>query len=650
MASPVPTAPAGWPPVSQVDPTVPIFGNPTTLSVRQNFAIIQQELTDLATQVGLGEPTPVANGGTGASTTPQGLLNLGIAAYLQSYLSNLFGPIPLTVQYGGTGANNVFQARLNLGVPPINNANLTGNPTVPTPPAQDNSSTIANTAFVQNAIGAYFPITVAHGGTGATTPAGALTNLGAAPINSPLFTGVPFAPNPNAGTNNQQIATCAFVMAAVAAGGGGGGGAPPVTYGPVAPSNPAVGQLWFDTGTSTLMVWSGSAWTVTVPAGAAGPPGPPGVNYVSDTAPAQPPAVAGNLWWDSTDGQMYILFNNQGTNQWVVANNQPGQAGPQGATGAPGPAGPPGTPWPEAPTDGSIYGRDGATTSWQLVPPEAPLGGLAYLRIGGNQANPGSWVPGLPISGGTLTGALTLDGNATAALQPVTLQQMNSVTNLLAPINNPTFTGTVTIPAGASIAGYLPLSGGTLSGALGVNAAITSSTGSSAFGPTTINGNLTVSQGITINGNGVNYPGVGGSNHIGFVWGAAVTVFVDGTNVGNIQMQSSDASLKENFATISVDPLAILNQVQLQQFDWIPTTLQPSRPHVSVGMTAQNVETLIPEAVSGTEGNLGVDLMPVVSYCIGAIQHLVAMVQQLQTAVGALQQNTNQTVTAWDAV
>jgi len=93
-ASPVPSAgPFGWPPVSQVDPSVPIFGNPTTQSVRSNFAIIKGVLEDLAAQVGLGEPMPVANGGTGASTTPQGLINLGIAAYLSA--NGLALPVPV---------------------------------------------------------------------------------------------------------------------------------------------------------------------------------------------------------------------------------------------------------------------------------------------------------------------------------------------------------------------------------------------------------------------------------------------------------------------------------------------------------------------------------------------------------------------------
>lgn len=51
----------------------------------------------------------------------------------------------------------------------------------------------------------------------------------------------------------------------------------------------------------------------------------------------------------------------------------------------------------EAPTDGALYGRSNA-----------------------------AWSRALPIIGGTLTGPLTLNANAAAALQPVTLQQLQT--------------------------------------------------------------------------------------------------------------------------------------------------------------------------------------------------------------------------------
>jgi hypothetical protein len=43
--------------------------------------------------------------------------------------------------------------------------------------------------------------------------------------------------------------------------------------------------------------------------------------YVSDTAPASPQANA--LWWNSTDGQLYLWYNDGNSSQWVIATPTP---------------------------------------------------------------------------------------------------------------------------------------------------------------------------------------------------------------------------------------------------------------------------------------------------------------------------------------
>lgn len=70
---------------------------------------------------------------------------------------------------------------------PLASPALTGTPTAPTPTADDSSTKIATTAYVQEELGDY------------------------APLASPSFSGTPTAPTAATSTNTTQIATTAFV-------------------------------------------------------------------------------------------------------------------------------------------------------------------------------------------------------------------------------------------------------------------------------------------------------------------------------------------------------------------------------------------------------------------------------------------------------
>jgi hypothetical protein len=114
----------------------------------------------------------------------------------------LSGTGPALAQYGaGTGTT-------------VGPASLSGDATI----AQGGAITVTKTngTSFSGLATAAIPLTVANGGTGSTTAGGALTNLGAAPIASPTFTGVPAAPTATAGTNTTQLATTQFVTTAVA--------------------------------------------------------------------------------------------------------------------------------------------------------------------------------------------------------------------------------------------------------------------------------------------------------------------------------------------------------------------------------------------------------------------------------------------------
>jgi hypothetical protein len=74
---------------------------------------------------------------------------------------------------------------------PIDSPTLTGTPTAPTPPLNDNSALIVNSSWVMRQLGALPP---------------------SAPLGSPNFTGIPTAPQAPIDNDTNQLANCAFVL------------------------------------------------------------------------------------------------------------------------------------------------------------------------------------------------------------------------------------------------------------------------------------------------------------------------------------------------------------------------------------------------------------------------------------------------------
>lgn len=94
-------------------------------------------------------------------------------------------------------------------------ATFTGTLKAPNPSPSDNSNTVATTSYVQNALQS-LGVTSVNGRTGAVTiNASDVSGAGGALLASPIFTGSPQAPTPTAGNNSTQIATTAFVANAV---------------------------------------------------------------------------------------------------------------------------------------------------------------------------------------------------------------------------------------------------------------------------------------------------------------------------------------------------------------------------------------------------------------------------------------------------
>ena len=193
-----------------------------------------------------------------------------------------------------------------------------------------------------------------------------------APLASPALTGVPTAPTAATSTNTTQIATTAFVAAAVAAGGGGGGGAS-VTTSDAAPSSPSAGDLWYNTSAGGLFVYytdaNSSQWVEVV--GKTGATGASGVNVnISDAAPTSP--STGQFWWNSSTNKLYIYYTDANSSQWVQATT-PGADGADGADGgisryanvAAFPASPTAADLAYANDTNTLYLYNG--TSWEVV-------------------------------------------------------------------------------------------------------------------------------------------------------------------------------------------------------------------------------------------------------------------------------------------
>ena len=52
---------------------------------------------------------------------------------------------------------------------------------------------------------------------------------------------------------------------------------------------------------------------------------------ISTSAPTSPAPVAGDLWWESDTGHLYVYYDDGDSSQWVAVS--------QGPAGSPGPAG-----------------------------------------------------------------------------------------------------------------------------------------------------------------------------------------------------------------------------------------------------------------------------------------------------------------------
>ena len=94
--------------------------------------------------------------------------------------------------------------------------------------------------------------------------------------------------------------------------------------------------------------------------------------------------------------------------------------------------------------------------------------------------------------------------------------------------------------------------------------------------------------------------------------------------------KASDRRLKENIAPATINAMDIINKLDMVKFDFIET-----QKHEEVGLIAQEVEKIIPQAISKNPDNeddfLHIDYTTFVPYLIKAIQELNQKVERLET-------------------
>ena len=182
---------------------------------------------------------------------------------------------------------------------PLASPSLTGTPLAPTAAAATNTTQIATTAFVKS--------------------------LAYAPLADPALTGTPTAPTAAVGVNSTQIATTAFVKSLAYA-----PLASPTFTGKVITAAPVTGSSGFNLphGTAPTTLANGDLWTTTaglyarINGATVGPYNAGTVvaaASISDAAPGSP--VAGQMWWQSSTGNLFIYFNDGTSSQWVQVNN-----------------------------------------------------------------------------------------------------------------------------------------------------------------------------------------------------------------------------------------------------------------------------------------------------------------------------------------
>lgn len=361
---------------------------------------------------------------------------------------------------------------------------------------------------------------------------------------------------------------------------------------------------------------------------------------ISDTPPT--PITNGALWWDSGyDLQLYVGYDDGTSLQWVAANNPPSPPPPQQPVIV--------SDAPPTVEDGALWWDSGA--SLQLYVGYDDGTSLQWVVASSGTTTGG---PYLPLSGGTLTGALTVGGVLNVSGQ-LNLNTDPGVINAgIIVAENRTADGSVTIDfiatpgkisdfrimrnAGLNGNASIQLGGTGLMTLMtnGVNQAVIGIAGGGSTGI-----GFEVLQGFTARGilcrPGID--GAAGANQYNIFWNNTAPEFwVDNVNVGTLTI-TSDYRVKDNVADLPPmwDKVKALHPVSytIKNNEELFTKTNPIEQWGFLAHELQ--ETLTEAAATGQKDasnivqspNVMVLLAPIVS----ALQEAMARIETLEPAL-----------------
>lgn len=151
-----------------------------------------------------------------------------------------------------------------------------------------------------------------------------------------------------------------------------------------------------------------------------------------------------------------------------------------------------------------------------------------------------------------------------------------------------------------------------------------------------VNGGYTCRTGVS---------GSYGSSCFNFNWTGSLQAWVDGTNVGNVQLSSSDYRIKKNIKTLTDDFVARIQKYRVVTYQYRQQGAWRGNVDVVQGLIAHEAKEANPLAATGTkdevdeDGNMviqNLNTFAIITDLIGAVQQQALKIQELEALTSKL--------------